>query len=279
MKCVAFLGDEPVYSLLVMIAILKLRRVYFAVSSRVPEALVTEMLTKAGTDYLITSKQYRHVAQAISDIESQVWDPVSPKVFMTLAAGYDNNIDYSVKLPTESLKDVVIKLHSSGSTGVPKPMSMTNRWMIMLIQALDMESKSKWKGLGLDADSVIFPTAPLFHSTGIVSYFWSALYGCHTIALRNLPPTSQELLSILEMYRPDVVFTAPVVLNDLADDLQDRYISKATVNALDRVRLCLFGGDQLIARAGDFLLSQGLNIRSIYGLTGVKLVNSSQQNC
>ncbi|KAK3075367.1 hypothetical protein LTR53_001372 [Teratosphaeriaceae sp. CCFEE 6253] len=138
-------------------------------------------------------------------------------------------------------------LHSSGSTGFPKPIYLTN------LQCLANFRKS----FGLRA----FTASPLFHSGGLME-LGRAFYTRSTIYLANhsLPVTSSNMLRAITAAKPQLVIAVPYVLKLLAEKDEG-------MRALAAADLVLFNGSGCPDDLGDRLVAAGVNLVANYGAT------------
>lgn len=138
-------------------------------------------------------------------------------------------------------------LHSSGSTGFPKPIYLTN------LQCLANFRKS----FGLRA----FTASPLFHSGGLME-LGRAFYARATMYLGNhsLPVTSTNMVQAIRTAKPKLVIAVPYVLKLLAE-------KQAGIDALASADIVLFNGSGCPDDLGDRLVEAGVNLVANYGAT------------
>ena len=138
-------------------------------------------------------------------------------------------------------------LHSSGSTGFPKPIYLTN------LQCLANFRKS----FGMRA----FTASPLFHSGGLME-LGRAFYTRSTMYLANhsLPVTSSNMLRAISAAKPQLVVAVPYVLKLLAE-------KEDGVRVLAAADLVLFNGSGCPDDLGDRLVAAGVNLVANYGAT------------
>ena len=138
-------------------------------------------------------------------------------------------------------------LHSSGSTGHPKPIFLTN------MQCLANFRKS----FAMRA----FCTSPLFHSHGLNELF-RAFYTRAPMYLGNyaFPITSQNLIEAMSVARPELVCAVPYVLKLLAEKAEG-------IQTLARAKLVLYAGSSCPDDLGNRLVAEGVNLVANYGAT------------
>ena len=152
-------------------------------------------------------------------------------------------------------KKIAWIIHSSGSTGFPKPIHLSNFACLANFA----------KGLGLNA----FSTSPLFHShclmeTGRAIYAKKAMY----LGNYSFPVTRQNLIEAMNVAKPELLCAVPYVLKLLAE-------SEAGITQLTRLKQVLYGGSACPDDLGDFLTSRGVNLAGNYGATETGFIMNS----
>lgn len=142
-------------------------------------------------------------------------------------------------------KRVSFIIHSSGSTGLPKPIFQTH--------ASCLSNYSS--GIPYRA----FLTLPLFHNHGISTLF-RALVAGKKIAMYNasLPLSGSTLTAAMEAVQPESLHCVPYALKLMAET--DRGIE-----VLRRCKLVLFGGSSCPDDLGDKLVDAGVYLVGHYG--------------
>ena len=142
-------------------------------------------------------------------------------------------------------KSVVFIIHSSGSTGLPKPIFQTHRAALINYSS----------GLHYKA----FLTLPLYHNHGL-SCFFRAVYSGDEIALfnANLPLTGPNLIAAMETLKPVGFHGVPYALKLLAE-------SERGIALLQACEMVMFGGSSCPDDLGDRLVKAGVYLVSHYG--------------
>lgn len=136
-------------------------------------------------------------------------------------------------------------VHSSGSTGLPKPIYQTHR------QCLSNYAV----GSGMRA----FVTLPLFHNHGLSTTFRGILAGKRTMIYNaNLPLTNKHLVSAMKTIEFESFHCVPYALKVLAE-------TEEGIAELAKAKLVLFGGSSCPDDLGDLLVQNGVNIVSHFG--------------
>ncbi|KAG1719306.1 L-aminoadipate-semialdehyde dehydrogenase [Suillus lakei] len=140
-------------------------------------------------------------------------------------------------------------IHSSGSTGFPKPIVATNKAAI----------GNCVMNFGLTSLS----TLPLYHEHGH-SNLYRAMYAAKSLYLfptGSIPLTSANIINLLKQ-APDVeaLYGVPLALKLLAETPEGLQVLKG-------LKLVMFGGSASPDELGDFLVNEGVRLVSHYGLT------------
>jgi acyl-CoA synthetase (AMP-forming)/AMP-acid ligase II len=136
-------------------------------------------------------------------------------------------------------------IHSSGSTGLPKPIYQTQE------SCLSNYSSS----FGYRA----FLTLPLYHNHGLSSFF-RAVYSGKELAMfnANLPLSGNNLIEAMNAVKPESFYGVPYALKLLAE-------TNDGIQALKECKLVLFGGSSCPDDLGDRLIAAGVYLVGHYG--------------
>lgn len=137
---VAFIADHSVQYFLCVLACLKLRVTFLALSPRNSEAAVVNLLKKTDCRFIFSTKKYATLAQSAAakvdgtvcqvlpsfDLAGRIKQPlnsIAPKVL-------------DRKFTKKDIDKTCAILHSSGSTAFPKPIRISNRYLVCGIQSI-----------------------------------------------------------------------------------------------------------------------------------------------
>ncbi|KAJ5532996.1 AMP-dependent synthetase/ligase [Penicillium frequentans] len=173
----------------------------------------------------------------------------------------DSNTETSLlvlhrKRNSEAQRDkIALILHSSGSTGDPKPLFLTHRALMT----------HPLKGPGLTS----FNSLPWYHLHGI-STALQAMWMRKTAFMWNaaLPLTADSVVSALQEAKPEYVAAVPYMLQMLIDN-------PLGVDALRNCKLVGYGGAPCPDELGDRLVREGVPFGGSFGLTEAGLVAES----
>lgn len=148
--------------------------------------------------------------------------------------------------------DVALLLYTSGTTGLPKGVMLTNQNM-----AFTRKLGETW---GMGPDSVNLVAMPMFHIGGTGYGTSTMLRGGHTVLMREVNPV--VAIDLIARYKVTHTFFVPAVVQSL---LLTPGIEKADFSSL---QLLMYGASPI----GDVLLRQALdvlkcNFMQAYGMT------------
>jgi acyl-coenzyme A synthetase/AMP-(fatty) acid ligase len=160
------------------------------------------------------------------------------------SAGIDTRKSQDFNLETES-KHIAWIIHSSGSTGLPKPILQTH--------------KAAVNNYATNMDMRGFITLPLYHAHGLSSFF-RAISSGKQIHLYNasLPLAKQHIIDIMRNNRFEIFYGVPYALKLLAESTQG-------IELLASCKIVMFGGSSCPDSLGDKLVENGVNLVSHFG--------------
>jgi long-chain acyl-CoA synthetase len=161
-----------------------------------------------------------------------------------------SSIDMGAKWSPE---DVVLQLYTSGTTGEPKGVMLTNHNLMSLLPL-------GGPTLGLAMESVNLVAMPLFHIGGS-GYSLIGLYaGCHTVLAREVNPV--EMIQLMTQHRVTNTFVVPAVLLGLlsVDGIADTDLSSLKTIAYGASPISV----DLLTRS---MRTFGCDFVQVYGLT------------
>lgn len=140
---------------------------------------------------------------------------------------------------------IAVIMHSSGSTGLPRPVMLTHRAILT----------HPTQGSGYHN----FNALPWYHLYG-VSTSLQAMWMRKTAHLYNaaLPMTSDSLIEVLETVNPEAVHTVPYVLGLMAE-------KQHGVELLKRCKIVTGAGARTPDELGDRLVREGVNLGIVFG--------------
>ncbi|KAH8880787.1 acetyl-CoA synthetase-like protein [Thozetella sp. PMI_491] len=241
----------------VVIAIMSLSRLGYAVfliSTRLASPAITQLLKMTDCHTVLTT---RHFHPVLGEVQQE--RPIDLKPLFAHSDYYGKDAPSFSRAcdPATETKKIAVIIHSSGSTGLPKPIYLTHGSCIAAFAT----------NLGMRA----LIASPLFHSHGFYEVFRS-IHSRKPIYLGNyaIPITRQSLMDMIDTVNPELCHLVPYMVKLLAE-------SEEGVQSLAKVKLVLFGGSACPDDLGNRLVDQGVYLVANYGATETgRLMNSTR---
>ncbi|KAH7912704.1 acetyl-CoA synthetase-like protein [Hygrophoropsis aurantiaca] len=162
-------------------------------------------------------------------------------------------------------------LHSSGSTGYPKPIAHSHRIVIQWLAQRKGYIKSGITDESTRPQRLGAMSLPSFHSYGLAIQLYAALGGTLTVVLypptsvnnssvQPVVPTPDNILDCLRKTNANILMTVPSLLEHWT-------ASETAVSLLKSLDYVLYGGGPLPQKIGDALHAAGVPIATEYGGT------------
>ena len=256
------LGEAPVIALLapsgldVLVTIFALNRLGYAtlfLSTRLAPEAHASLLSMTKATKIIVAHNYKPTVKEVQKLYS------IEQVPLTIREDYRHV--YAPRFfrrdcdPEKESKKLAWIIHSSGSTGFPKPIPLSNYACLANFA----------KGLGFKS----FSTSPLFHSHCLME-LGRAIYAKKAMYLGNysFPVTSQNLMEAMSVAKPELLCAVPYVLKLLAE-------TETGIAQLVRLKQVMYGGSACPDDLGDFLTERGVNLAGNYGATETGFIMNS----
>lgn len=244
---VALLGPSNFEYFVSILALTKLGHTILFLSTRISNAAYISLLQTTGAKHLLIDKSFQGVASEIKSTlgDLSIHEIADQSVFTQEINDIpQTNLTAHLDMDKESNKTAWI-IHSSGSTGLPKPIFQTHRAALN-----NYAANLNMKG---------FVTLPLYHAHGISSVF-RAIHSRKQIYLYNatLPLTQQYLLSTMEQNPFEIFYGVPYALKILGE-------TPRGITALAKLKVVMFGGSACPDDLGRKLVDNGVNLISHYG--------------
>jgi acyl-CoA synthetase (AMP-forming)/AMP-acid ligase II len=230
-----------------IITILALSRMGFTVlflSTRLPTEAYIALLDETQCTKIVVGTKLTAAVLAVQERYFLQSFPVPEQSIWSNNSSASPRFQRQTRLENEE-NTIAFIVHSSGSTGLPKPIYQTHR------QCLSNYAT----GSGMRA----FVTLPLFHNHGLATMFRGMVSGKRTaIYNANLPLTNKSLVASMKTADLESFHCVPYALKVLAETPEG-------IAELAKAKLVLFGGSSCPDDLGDLLVQHGVNLVSHYG--------------
>jgi thioester reductase-like protein/acyl-coenzyme A synthetase/AMP-(fatty) acid ligase len=174
----------------------------------------------------------------------------------------DNNVEHYEGTVSTDPNEIVAIIHTSGSTGIPKPIYLRNGYLACLdrIRQLPIADGRKSRAQKFVGTDRAFCSLPWFHAMG----FFMALRSIYAPGPLILPPVGRSpnadlTLEILRVAKPETGFFPPAILEDIVD-------APDGMDTLSKLDFIFFAGAPLAQEVGD-RIAEATQIQTIIGST------------
>lgn len=213
---------------------------------------------------LLTTSESRHLLYApqFNKLATQTAGEIPLRIIpLPVRSDYDHPNDTTPEFARENVDNKkenqrkFMMMHSSGSTGLPRPIDYTHKRLFVTVLA-SMNAKA-------------FQSVPLFHAYGFVTLV-QAIWDRKTVYMfnGNVPQTHDTVTAAINAAQPEIVWTVPYVLGLLAE-------KPAGMETLKKCKVVSSGGSRCPDELGDLLVANGIHFGTGFGATEVALILTS----
>jgi fatty-acyl-CoA synthase len=255
---VGYLGKNTDRYLEVLLGAFKARAVIVGVNWRLAPPEIAYVLNDAHCEVLFVAKEFYGAIDKIRGDCPQL------KTVIAMDGGHEGWPAYEDWRDRQSAVDPnlpvapdddVIQLYTSGTTGHPKGVMLTNANYLAIIQAAEEMGVGAYR-----PDDVVLIAMPFFHVAGVNIGLFSLAQGARGIVLADIDP--QVILRLIETKKVTYAFLVPAVILFLT---QQPNVRQTDFSSL---KLISYGASPI---AADLLLSareiMGCEFMQVYGLT------------
>lgn len=208
---------------------------------------------------LLSKRTERLIATDVADLAGiKVSLPFS--FFSTNTTGSTlNGWSTSIQSNEDGIGDLI--LHSSGTTGLPKPIRLAHQYLLgyAACHSFPTTVDISWPNLS---------TLPLYHGFGMLAPCLSLSVGMPCVLPpHNIIPAAHSTLELLSTFGAQSLMTVPSILDEMLI-LRDHQRQKALMQ-LRKLRLVAVGGGPLSDGVRDVLIAEGVKILNHYGATEI----------
>ncbi|KAF8154594.1 hypothetical protein B0H34DRAFT_783744 [Crassisporium funariophilum] len=250
----------------------------FSMSPRNPAAAIVKLLNDTSCHRLITTRET--LQPLINDIQTELSSsqpsftlsieevPLLSDIFPKLGCERleDPFEPYPSAAVRPSMNDLLLYLHSSGSTGFPKSIPHTYKAMLHWAHFPPITDIRDYQPLLIMGGMAL----PAFHTLGIIVQLLSPLYAMTPVSIyppkatapNALPviPTPDNILDHLRRTGSNSLVIIPALLQLWAQD-------KKAVELLASLEFVGYSGGSMPSKLGNFMTDSGVLITPVYGAT------------
>lgn len=225
-------------------------------SARLSDMAVKHLLDETGATTLLVSSRSR---RSLTPVTVALVNIVVAQPYHYFLADDVKRKQSQPKID-ENNRDVLI-LHSSGTTGLPKPIRLAHRYLLgyAACHNFDKDEEVDWRNLS---------TLPLYHGFGLLAPCLSLSVGMACcFPPSNTIPAADSTLRLLKSFQAESLMTVPSILEDIV--LLDDEQLKISMKSLATLRFVAVGGGPIKQQVGEVLASNNINLLNHYGATEI----------
>ena len=255
---VGYLGKNMDRYFEVLLGAFKARACIVGVNWRLAAPEIAYVLNDAGCEVLFVGKEY------CGAIEKIVIDCQTLKQVIAMDGGHPLWPDYvpwrdahearDPMLPV-ALDDDVIQLYTSGTTGHPKGVQLTNANYLAILKCAEDMGLANYT-----PNDVVLIAMPIFHVAGVNIGVLTLSQGAQGVVLRDIDP--QEILRLIEKKKISYAFLVPAVILFLISQPNVKQIDFASLKNISYGASPI--SDDVLMRAKEIF---GCEFLQVYGLT------------
>ncbi|KAH8703509.1 NRPS-like enzyme [Talaromyces proteolyticus] len=244
----AYVGINDIRYPIFVLACMKIGYAAFLPSPRNSEPAFLHLLKETGCYKFVYSPERYKVVHDLQRVRKNIQSWEVPPLWEMI--GYTGNAYPCVREYNDAEDDTSIIIHSSGTTGFPKPVNITNGYWSAMCNLFSLPvppGRQRGGMVKIDPNRIFFGLAPFFHQMGNYLVVMSICYNTPFVLSPPEKPLTLELITrILDEKKPTVGLLLPSVMEDLSSTEEGK-------KTLERFRTIFFGGAPLAQAVGDKL--------------------------
>ncbi|KAI1335918.1 hypothetical protein F5Y15DRAFT_396198 [Xylariaceae sp. FL0016] len=231
-------------------------------SARLSVTSVSHLLTETKCKKVLLSKRYESF---LSETISGLATPIVVKSYQQYLHADFTDTDEEIISKTsacdgESLQHPLI-LHSSGTTGLPKPIPVSGQYPIVYAACHEFPD-------GATIDWVNMSTLPLYHGFGLLAPCLSLSVGLTCcFPPSSIVPAANSTIQLLEIFSAESLMTVPSIVDDVLTSCGDD--QRDALHLLKRLKFLAVGGGALKPDSAALLVDHGIRLLNHYGVTEI----------
>ncbi|KAI3327547.1 acetyl-CoA synthetase-like protein [Xylariaceae sp. AK1471] len=261
-KPIALFLESDVGLFIHLAALLAIDIPVLLISARLSVASIRHLLQSTGTDVLLVSQRTRRTLDEFLNDSTDVKTVVPYHTFIT---DTNTSVEESRELlPSRKVDEAncnVLILHSSGTTGYPKPIYLAHRYLLGYAACHQFSAEENIDWLNLS-------TLPLYHGFGLLAPCLSLSVGLTTcFPPSSIIPAAHSTLNLIKTFECRSLMTVPSIMDDILSRPKEE--TDSALKTLATLHFLAIGGGALNPEHGGDLVENNVKLLNHYGVTEI----------
>ncbi|RYP83571.1 hypothetical protein DL769_001325 [Monosporascus sp. CRB-8-3] len=248
------------------------------ISARLSSPSVLHLLEKTDARVLLVSRRTRKLlsTEVGEHVDVKVVSPYAAFIHEAESSGGHSSMRESIAgddvadserhwrtgpAVNEKNRNVII-LHSSGTTGLPKPIYMAHRYLLGYAACHEFDPTE-------DVTWVSMSTLPLYHGFGLLAPCLSLSVGMTCLfPPSSIIPAAHSTLELIEQFQARSLMTVPSIVDDIVTGLDSKKRRQA-MELLAKLNFVAVGGGALNPSRAATLAQHDVKLLNHYGVTEI----------
>ncbi|KAI0449720.1 hypothetical protein F5B21DRAFT_519799 [Xylaria acuta] len=261
---IAIYVENGVGLFLHLAALLSMNIPALLISARLSSPSVLHLLKKTEAKAILIS---RRTGRSLSEDINNLAQAVQVEPYSAFAA-YSSRTDETGEPPRDESKPqeneqrTALILHSSGTTGLPKPIFLTHRYLLgyAACHQFAQDEETDWVNLS---------TLPMYHGFGLLAPCLSLSIGMTAcFPPPSTIPATKSTLDLIRTFNCRSLMTVPSIMDDILCQPDENERSEA-FKLLAKLEFLAVGGGALKPEHGALLAKHNIKLLNHYGVTEI----------
>ncbi|KAI1747021.1 hypothetical protein F4782DRAFT_522771 [Xylaria castorea] len=219
-ETISFIGIPDLQGAIIFQAAVKCGYKLLLPSPRNPPSTNASLMSQTDCVTLLYTPEVEPLIKPLQDLKSDLRTEVVPS-FDEMMKSVPAEFPYS-KTFDEACNDPVVVLHSSGSTGLPKPITMTHGSFAVLdnehnLPDIPGRKKRDWSMWSFKGEARVYTVFPFFHLAGFLCYTLQTIFmnASPVLGPPHMVPDGALLKSVMTHQKLRSIFLPPAVIEQL----------------------------------------------------------------
>ncbi|KAJ5712369.1 NRPS-like enzyme [Penicillium malachiteum] len=270
----AYIGNNDIRYIIFMLAAHKTNNTIVLPSTRLSDDAYKHVLRETECEYLLFSHDKESIANRMRNLDWKMEFLEVPTVSDILSDEAGNKFHDFSKKYEEMVNQVALFIHSSGTTGMPKPVPLTHGFLGAVdfsphIPRPEGRHTSFFNDLVSDdheSPELILSMTPYFHLMGLLSFFESIFHNIPFVASPEKLLSVDFVINIVRHTNPTATLLPPSILEDMSH-------SEDGLACLKTMKFVFYGGAPLAPEVGKKLIKY-TQLRSPIGSSEMGIISS-----